>query len=412
MAGNNGTREPPASEPTLRQVLDGIDPKLRSVLLPFAIRHPRRFWAYGKLIRGYERARKARKACREQGLTVPPFLIVSITSRCNLRCFGCYAVASGILGDPDGVHASKTAPHLSVDKWRTIIKEACDLGVFGFIIAGGEPFMYPGLLDLCAEFDDRVFIIVTNGTAISEGHYERLKRISNVCIVVSIEGPRDVTDARRGKGVFSRAMSTIQRLGRMGVISGISTTVTRRNHHYWMDPASIDGLTDQGVMLGVFIEHIPTSSPSSIDCSTDQNIMLTPEERAKFRAAMMSYREQSPIYIIHSPGDEELFGGCVSAGRGFAHITPAGDLTPCPVSDVATHNLTRATLRDGLASPLFREIRECKDLLETGDSPCALFSHPDELSELAKRVGAYRTKDGPGGPPRATKTKKKEEVLT
>jgi len=84
----------------------------------------------------------------------------------------------------------------------------------------------------------------------------------------------------------------------------------------------------------------------------------------------------------------------VSAGRRFAHVTPAGDLTPCPVSNIATHNLSSSTLRDGLASPLFREIRENEHLLETDGMPCALFAHPKEVEELAKSVGAYRTNVG------------------
>jgi len=385
MVAAAGSRQAKATEPTLRQVLDGIDPKLRSVLLPFAIRHPRRFWAYGKLMRGYERARKARKVYREQGLTVPPFLIISITSRCNLRCAGCYARAAGIL---DGPASGKG--HLPLDRWRAIIKEACELGVYGFIMAGGEPFMHPGLLDLCTEFDDRVFLIVTNGTAITEEHYARLKGISNVCIVVSIEGGQAVTDARRGQGVYGKAMATVRRLGRMGVISGISANVTRANLRHWMDEASVDDLVSQGVMLGVFIEHIPTEGPNAFEGNGDASMMLTPAERAEFRRTMLSYREHKPIYIVHSPGDEELFGGCVSAGRGFAHITPSGDLTPCPVSDVATHNLGASSLREGLASPLFAKIRESADMLETGDTPCALFAHQKELDELARKVGAYR----------------------
>ncbi|MBT8171633.1 radical SAM protein, partial [Candidatus Bathyarchaeota archaeon] len=96
-------------------------------------------------------------------------------------------------------------------------------------------------------------------------------------------------------------------------------------------------------------------------------------------------------FIIHSPGDEELFGGCVSAGRGFAHVTPTGDLTACPVSNIATHNLTTTTLRDGFASPLFTKIRENEKLLENEGTPCSLFAHPKEVAQLAKEVSAYRT---------------------
>ena len=119
--------------------------------------------------------------------------------------------------------------------------------------------------------------------------------------------------------------------------------------------------------------------------------MLSPEERAAFRKQILKFRETKSIYIIHSPGDEEYFGGCVSAGRGFAHVTPAGDLTPCPVSNVATHNLKTATLSAGFASPLFTKIRESEELLENEGTPCSLFAHPKEVAELAKSVDAYRT---------------------
>jgi MoaA/NifB/PqqE/SkfB family radical SAM enzyme len=119
--------------------------------------------------------------------------------------------------------------------------------------------------------------------------------------------------------------------------------------------------------------------------------MLTPGERASFRQQILAYRARKSLVIIHSPGDEELVGGCISAGRGFAHVTPDGDLTPCPVSNIATHNLAKSSLKEGLESPLFQIIRENDHLLETGETPCALFAHPDEVDAIAKSIGAYRT---------------------
>jgi MoaA/NifB/PqqE/SkfB family radical SAM enzyme len=126
----------------------------------------------------------------------------------------------------------------------------------------------------------------------------------------------------------------------------------------------------------------------------DMFLLLTKEERVGFRNQILEYRTKKPIYIVHSPGDEEYFGGCVSAGKGFAHITPSGDLTPCPISNIATHNLATSTLREALASPLFKEIRQNEQLLETEGLPCALFAHPKEFEELAKTVGAHRTDFG------------------
>jgi MoaA/NifB/PqqE/SkfB family radical SAM enzyme len=150
-----------------------------------------------------------------------------------------------------------------------------------------------------------------------------------------------------------------------------------------MDPKNIDNLIAQDIRIIFLLEYIP---PFPLN-----TLLLTPEQRREFRAQILEFRKIKPIFIIHSPGDEEKYGGCISAGRGFAHINAPGDLTPCPVSNIATHNLTNSSLREGLASPLFKEICKNEHLLETEGMPCALFTHPDEVSNLAQLVGAYKT---------------------
>jgi MoaA/NifB/PqqE/SkfB family radical SAM enzyme len=339
-----------------------------------------------------------RKAKELDGLKVPPTLILSLTQQCNLSCAGCFAAASGITCRKGVGYQRSMKPQLDWESWVKIVSEASELGVFGFFLAGGEPFLFPKLIELCGEFKDRCFLIFTNGTAVSESNFEQLKRLSNTAIIVSIEGGEEATNLRRGQGVYQKATSTLKRLTEIGTPNGISVTITRLNYRYWMNPEHIDSLISQGVRAAVFIEYIPVMSAPGTDASkgelieeNDHFLMLTKEERAEFRAQILSYRETKPIYIIHSPGDEEYFGGCVSAGRGFAHVTPAGDLTPCPVSNVATHNLKTATLREGFASPLFSKIRENEGLLENEGTPCSLFAHPKEVAELAKSVDAYRT---------------------
>jgi MoaA/NifB/PqqE/SkfB family radical SAM enzyme len=212
-------------------------------------------------------------------------------------------------------------------------------------------------------------------------------------VVVSLDGDEEVTNARRGNGVYEKAVKTIKRLSKAGVITGVSVTITRSNYGYWMDPKIIDSYIKMGVRVGVFTEYIPTTPLQDTENEGDHGLMLTEKQRADFRSQVLTFRDTKKIYLIHSPGDEEFFGGCVSAGRGFAHVTPKGDLTPCPVSNIATHNLANSTFREGLESSLFTEIRENDHLLENEGMPCALFAHPKEVNELADSVGAYRTDD-------------------
>jgi MoaA/NifB/PqqE/SkfB family radical SAM enzyme len=250
-------------------------------------------------------------------------------------------------------------------------------------MAGGEPFLFPGLLEFCREFKDKLFIIITNGTTIKEEDFKQLKRLTNTAVIVSIEGGLEETNQRRGKGVYEKALTTIKRLNKIGVVNGISVTINRFNYQFWMNSEQIDSLIKEGIRIGFFMEYIPTIP------ELESTISLTKSQRYEFRAKILEYKENKNIYLIHSPGDEELLGGCVSAGRGFVHVAPSGDLTPCPVSNIATHNLKNSTLRDGLASPLFKIIRENEHLLETEGVPCALFAHQNEVVELAKSIGGY-----------------------
>ncbi|MFX1375258.1 MAG: radical SAM/SPASM domain-containing protein [Promethearchaeota archaeon] len=359
------------------RTLKKVDPKIAKIFMPWILKHPKSMFSMMRLARAYKKSRRIRAEELLKGTKVPPALILSITSTCNLTCAGCYAAATGTLCNNKGNNT------LNLEQWSQIIKEASELGVFGFIIAGGEPFLVPNLLELCEKFKDRLFMIVTNGTILGDRDYKKLKHLKNTIVIVSIEGNQELTNSRRGSGVYQKVLTTIHNLEENGVLSGISVTINRDNFKFWLESKNIDDLISQGIRLAFLLEYIPVDN--------DVEMMLTEEEGADFRKKVLYYRETKEIFILHSPGDEEYMGGCVSAGRGFAHVTPSGDLTPCPVSNLATHNLTKSSLKDSLRSQLFTLIRENEHLLEVKGSPCALFSHPEEVIKLAKKVSAYKT---------------------
>jgi len=405
----------------LKDTLGKMNPNIGRKLISWILQHPRYLKSFFPLYQAYSNAQQTREKELENGLQVPSTLIISITPSCNLNCEGCYSSTAGNIQHCKSSKTKTQAKTLLIrEQWQEIIKEAGELGIFVNIIAGGEPFLFPGLIELCGEFKDQTFVIFTNGTALTQADYNLLKHSTNLAIIVSIEGSPESTNKRRGSGVYERALKTIKNLDQIGVPTGISATITRMNFRYWMNPENIDNLIKQNIRILFLIEYIPQTplpqlktestdhsmkssmdmTPSELiemknmkkeDIKNDHSLLLKPEERREFRAQVLKFRSTKPIFIIHSPGDEEYFGGCVSAGRGFAHVTPAGDLTPCPVSNIATHNLTNSTLREGLASLLFKEICKNEHLLETEGMPCALFAHPEEVSALAKLVGAYKT---------------------
>jgi MoaA/NifB/PqqE/SkfB family radical SAM enzyme len=375
--------------------IEGIDPHLSRVLVPWVVQHPRYLPGFLRLARTIGQSKRVRARALVDGVRVPPFLVLSVTSKCNLRCAGCFAGAIGT------VTAAPAHPGLGLRDWYGVVDEAVRLGVMAFMIAGGEPFLLPDLVNLFRDNPDRLFLVFTNGTALQPSDYAILKNCSNTVIVVSLEGDRDLTDLRRGRGVYEKALGSLDRLQEAGVLTGIAVTIAPANIEYWTDPRNIDQLIAHSGPLAMFIEQIPTGPTSQAPPGgCGGGALLTEEQRTLFRKTVVEYRDRATggAYIIHSPGDEEALGGCVSAGRGFAHVNPSGDVTACPVSALATHNVRTSNLREALASPLFTMIRENAHLLETEGHPCGLSAHAEELENLTKGLGAYKTGVPESGP--------------
>ncbi|MFX0040184.1 MAG: radical SAM protein, partial [Candidatus Heimdallarchaeota archaeon] len=130
----------------VNHTLKRVDLSMAKIFMPWIWKHPKSMYAMMRLAKAYRKSRKVRGEALFEGFKVPPFLILSITSNCNLKCAGCYAAATGTLCN------QTTRKTLDLEQWTKIISEARELGVFAFIIAGGEPFLMPNLLKICEEF--------------------------------------------------------------------------------------------------------------------------------------------------------------------------------------------------------------------------------------------------------------------
>nr|MBP9041718.1 radical SAM protein [Anaerolineaceae bacterium] len=165
----------------------------------------------------YGSSTKAReKFFQSEGFFPPYTLLISPTMRCNLKCVGCYASEYTRKDD------------LPPEVFNRVLSEARDLGIYFITVLGGEPFLREDLWDMCARYHDLYFNVFTNGTLITDASLKQLKRLGNVAVTVSLEGMQEVTDARRGQGVFARTMQAFDDLRSAGLLYGFSTMVTRQ----------------------------------------------------------------------------------------------------------------------------------------------------------------------------------------
>ena len=157
--------------------------------------HPRLVWRFARgLGWGGRRALRRFERRRRRGGTFPAFLFVSVTSRCNLSCQGCW-----VSPDPPRAFAPETLD--------AVIAGAARRGSTFFGLLGGEPLLYPPLFDVLARHPTCTFLLFTNGLLLDARAAARMRRLGNVTPMISIEGLDTVGDARRGgQGVYRRAL--------------------------------------------------------------------------------------------------------------------------------------------------------------------------------------------------------------
>ena len=312
--------------------------------------HEARFVArMQKIFVSSERRRKA--MLEGEGLEVPPFLIASIATTCNLQCKGCYARKNGIVHTP----STGEADLLTAGQWHTIFSDAAAMGVSFCLLAGGEPLTQRAILEQTAEVKDIIFPVFTNATLIGPQYIDFFRRHLNIVPIVSLEGDAAATDDRRGKGVYQRALLSMEMLHKEHLFFGTSITVTTENYH---QVTSLEYLRH----LAFKDEHV-------------EEMERLLEQRRE---------EVKEMIFLSFPGDEKALDGCLAAGRGFFHIGPDGAAEPCPFSPFSDSNVATLGLKEALRSPLFTKIRAAKVLGWEHTGGCTLYEHREEVEAMLK----------------------------
>ena len=328
-------------------------------------------WREKRFLLRQTRIQKRKIRCRNrQNVHVPPFLIASITERCNLHCTGCYARGCGFCTD------APKREMLSLTDWQRIFHEADAAGVSFILLTGGEPLMNREIIELAARERNLIFPVFTNGTLLNESVISLFVSSRNLFPVFSLEGSRETTDRRRGQGVFAACTNAAESLRQNGVLFGISITVSRDNLQELTSETFLPLLQSIGPSVVFLIEYTATSDG-------DKDKELTAADRQAVADWLTKARITArSIWFMSFPGDEELMGGCLAAGRGFFHINPYGDAEPCPFAPVSACNLKTASLTDALQSPLFYHLSASGMLADTHDGGCALAGKKDQIEAL------------------------------
>jgi len=253
-------------------------------------------------------------------------VVVSITSRCNLRCKMCEI-------------PNRHTEELTTAEWKEIIRDSSRAGAKVFVFSGGEPLLREDIFDLLSFAKDNGMVtrLCTNGFLIDHKAGTSLARTGVDAINISLDGNNQIHDYLRGDGVFSRAIGALKIANDFGIKTTIATVISRYNYRhltYIVEIAKKYQVKD--------IRFQPFSRHFLIDKSKGDSFSFSAEEAAELRILVRkimssckqcgiytnpaSYLEKIPLYLTNQAFDNR---GTCTALLTSCPINSNGDVLPC-----------------------------------------------------------------------------------
>ena len=312
-----------------------------------------------------------------RGEFFPPFLYISIINSCNLRCQGCWV---------DVAAKQQTIDRAAMHR---LISEAKQQGNSFFGILGGEPMMHPELLEILGDHTDCYFQLFTNGQFITDAVAKELRRLGNVTPLVSVEGSEIVSDIRRGRPqVWSKTMEGLRNCLNNGLLTGVCTSLCQTNIDDLLQEAWVDKLIDMGALYVWYHTYRPVGPDACPE------LALTPEQMRRVRQFVVDIRATKPIGVIDAYYDHAGQALCPAATGISHHISPWGDIEPCPIVQFAKESIhdradDRRSLRDKFVHSEF--LRDFREVAAEATRGCIVLERPDLLKALMDKHSARDT---------------------
>lgn len=270
-------------------------------------------------------------------------IALDVTPRCNMRCPHCYA------------ETFASSRPVEIEVLQRALDECYELGVFHYVLQGGEPISDPERLEqiLRACRPEASYLnVVTNGWDLTPGRISWLKERQVDKIAFSLDsGIEAEHDANRRPGSFARVMAAIDEVLAQGLLASISVVVTHASLYSEGFRRAYEFAREKGIRIDVQIAE-PVGKWDGV-----RELLMTPEDTAHIKrlqlAAPILQNGQRMVNrdIYSGPADH------CPAGLEFMGLTADGHLLPCNFLQFSLGNIREKSVRhmrdDLLRSPWF-----------------------------------------------------------
>jgi radical SAM protein with 4Fe4S-binding SPASM domain len=287
---------------------------------------------------------------------------IEFNSVCNFRCVYCYAAENG-----------GRRNELTPEEFRDVIAQAHDLGARKMIVLGGEPMLYPPILEMIRYIRDVGMDVelFTNGTNITRGMAQTLYDLG-VRVVLKMntfeEKTQDLLSGR--KGAYAQIHEAFNNLKQVGYPStdhfmGISTVVCQQNIDEL--PKMWEWLRDQNI--APYFEMITPQGGAK------EHNMLEVDSRQVEELFQRISKIDRNKYGHHWDPKPPLVGGECLRHQFSCAVNSVGDVQPCVGVTIPIGNVRTQRLKDILNdSEVVQDLKGYKQMIKGPCSECERLS--------------------------------------
>ena len=320
---------------------------------------------------------KIRENREKYGCNIPWLILFDPTMACNMHCKGCWS----------GTYGHKA--NLTNEEMDRIVTEGKELGVYLYMLTGGEPTVrMKDIMDLAEKHSDCYFGLYTNSTLLTDEICERVQKLGNITFMLSIEGTPETNDGRRGDGHYEAVMKAMDLLQKYGILFGTSVCYTRDNIEAVTSDEFFRLLEAKGARFGFYFHFMPVGN------NAVPELMPTVEQRKYMIKRIREVRGKDSdicFFPMDFQNDGEFVGGCIAGGRNYFHINSNGDAEPCVFIHFSDANIKEKSILECLQSPLFMKYHEGQPFNRNHLRPCPMLENPALLRSMVKTTGAHQT---------------------
>jgi MoaA/NifB/PqqE/SkfB family radical SAM enzyme len=240
---------------------------------------------------------------------------VDVTPKCNMSCPHCYAET----------FRNSTAVDLKV--MVAALKEFHDLGVFHWVLQGGEPIVDATRLEaiLLGCYPDESYItVVSNGWEMTKDRIHWLKQLKVDKIAFSMDsGIPHEHNATRLPGSFEKVCNAVDNVLAAGLFTSVSITVTRTSLYTQGFKSALEFAKSRKIRVDIQIAE-PVGKWDG-----KKDLLIRPEDAAHLKKMQM---ELPTLPNGQSAIHRDIFAGnrdhC-PAGTEFMAISSDGNVLPC-----------------------------------------------------------------------------------